>query len=198
MPRTLLKNGKRSANLFLASRSKHTSEGCTPLAVNSPNNASQSPSGTPSPDRHNPVSVYRPEQNRSITSLTRELGSLRRDTTQFKSEVKSLRNTSNSDTCLIYVRLKYVVSNDFCESLFLNCVTICHSIIRNESMISLRVRIRTCYLHSALTSTNTHLACGGLATPLQLPAQSKSAMVLLHQILQLQLQPSPTPLLLLI
>ena len=113
--------------------------------------------------------------HRCITCLTRELGSLRRDVTQLKSEVMSLRNSSNSETCLLYVRLKNIVSSDLCESLLstiLNCPTICHSVIRQTSTISLRVRILMCYLHSALTSTNPHIAtvtlwksCHTITTP---------------------------------
>ena len=67
----------------------------------------------------------------------------------------SLRNSSSSETCLLYVHLKNVVSSDLCESLLntiLNCPTICHSVIHKTSTISLRVRILTCYLHLPITA----------------------------------------------
>ena len=72
----------------------------------------------------------------------------------------SLKNTSNNETCLIYVRLRNLDSNNLCVSLLdaiLHCPTVCYSIIRNGPMISLRVRILMHHLHSALTSTDAHL-----------------------------------------
>ena len=126
LPRTLLKNGKRSASVFIASRSKSPSGRLTPHAVNLPSCSPQSPGGNPSPVCNGPDSICHPEQNGAIASLTRELGSLRCDVTQLKSEVMSLKNTFNSETCVIHVRLKNVESSDLCESLLnttLNCPT---------------------------------------------------------------------------
>ena len=157
IPRTLLKNGKRSATFFLASRSKSSSNCRAPHPDNTPQNPLQSNDGTQSFSNSPPP---QDEQNEAITSLMRDLGSLRHDVTQLKSEVTSLRNISSSESCLLYVCLKNVVISDLCESLLndiLNCSSICHSIIRTASIISLRVRILTCHLHSALTSTNTHI-----------------------------------------
>ena len=57
------------------------------------------------------------------------------------------------------------------------------------------LRILTCYLHSALTSTNPHavtVSCGDLAIQLPLPPLLQSVMAPLHQIDHLQ--PSSTPL----
>ena len=48
LPRTLLKNGKRSASVFIASRSKSPSGRLTPHAVNLPSCSPQSPGGNPS------------------------------------------------------------------------------------------------------------------------------------------------------
>ena len=172
IPRTLLKNGKRSATFFLASRSKSLSNGRAPHSNNTPRSPPKS--NDCNQCASNPLQVQ-DEQNGATTSLTRELGSLRRDITQLKSEVMSLRNSSSSETYLLYVRLKNMVSSDLCESLLntiLNCPTICYSVIRKTSTILLRVRILTCYLHSALTSTNPHVAtvslwksCRTITTP---------------------------------
>ena len=140
LPRTLLKNGKRSASVFMASRSRSPSSHLTPHAVNLPSSPPQSPGRNPSPDRNSPDSIFHPKQKGAIASLTSELGSLRRSVTQLKSEVMNLRNSFNSETCVIHVRLKNVELSDLCESLLnttLNCPTICHSIIRNASTISL-------------------------------------------------------------
>ena len=183
-PRTLLKNGKRSASVFMASRSRNPSSHLTPHAVNLPSSPPQSPGRNPSPgrnaspDHNSPDSICHPKQKGAIASLTSELGSLRRSVTQLKSEVMNLRNTFNSETCVIHVRLKNVELSDLCESLLnttLNCPTIYHSIIRNASMVSLRVRILTCHLHSALTSTDTHLETVSLWRPSHATTTSSSA-----------------------
>ena len=169
VPRTLLKNGKRSAATFVSSRSGHSnqqgpsnSDSANPspnLSIPHDGNSSQANSGCNSPDNSN--NTYS-ERNRdlAISSLVRELGSLRRDITELKSEVSSLKNNSSSETCVLYVRLKNIESADLCESIvntILNCSTICYSIISNTSTISLRVRILKSHLHSALTSTNAHV-----------------------------------------
>ena len=157
IPRTLLKNGKRSATFFLASRTKSPSNGQAPHSNDTPRSP---PKSNDCNQCASNLLQVQDEHNGAITSLTRELGSLRCDVTQLKLEVISLRNSSSSETCLLYVCLKNVVSSDLCESLLntiFNCPTICHSIIHKTSTISLRVRILTCYLHSALTSTNTHV-----------------------------------------
>ena len=147
VPRTLLKNGKRSAAAFLASRSR-----------NSPNCQSLSPpqpiDGDKPSDSHSSESLCCPENNRAIASLTRELDSLRHDVTQLKSDIVSLKSTSNNESCLIYVRLKNLETDHVHESL-LNAILHCrYSIICN---LSLRVRIQKYHLHSALSSTDTRL-----------------------------------------
>ena len=106
IPRTLLKNGKRSATFFLASRSKSLSNGRAPHSNNTPRSPPKS--NDCNQCASNPLQVQ-DEQNGAITCLTRELGSLRRDVTQLKSEVMSLRNSSSSETRVLYVRLKNIV-----------------------------------------------------------------------------------------
>ena len=102
--------------------------------------------------------------------LTRELGNLRYDVTQLKSNIVSLKSTSNYETCLIYVRLKNLETDDVRESLLnaiLHCPIVCYSIIRK---VSLRVRIQKHHLHSALSSTDTRPDIVRLWRPILLPA----------------------------
>ena len=154
-PRTLLKNGKRSAVAFLASRSRNSPNCQSPLkTINSPITPID---GDKPSDNHGSESLCCPENNRAIASLTRELGSLRHDVTQLKSDIVSLKSTSNNETCLIYVSLKNLERDDVHESLLnaiLHCPIVCYSII---CKVSLRVRIQKRHLHSALSSTDIRL-----------------------------------------
>ena len=129
-PRTLLKNGKRSAAVFIAARSRVSSSPQTS------DNALPSIDGT-TRGSHDSVShncSENNENNRAITTLTRELGTLRREVTQLKSDIKS----SSYDTCCIYVRLKSPISSDLSESLLssiLHCPIACNATIRSRPMI---------------------------------------------------------------
>ena len=158
--RTLLKNGKRSAAAFVASRDppghipEQTNQRSSPLQLTAP--GSDNPPGSQGSNCSNCS-----DENRAISTLTRDLGNLRHEIVQLKSDIVGLRSTSNSDTCCIHVRLRCIQSNNMCESFLntiLHCPIICYSIIgRKGSLISLRVRIMKCHLHSALTSTDSQL-----------------------------------------
>lgn len=177
VPRTLLKNGKRSATQFLASRSKSPSSQVS-HNTSTTDNGPQTSGSNPSPDHHCSDFIHHPQLNGAITSLTRDLGSLRYDITQLKSEVMGLRNATNSEACVIYVRLKNVELGNVCESFLntiLNCPSICYSIIRNACTISLWVRILACHLHSALTSTDVRLVTVSLWKPSRTSAIPSSA-----------------------
>ena len=86
MPRTLLNNSKRSAMFFLASRSKSRSNGGASHSDNTPRNT---PKSNDCDQSAGDLPQLQDEQNGAITYLTRELGSLRHDVTQLKSEVMS-------------------------------------------------------------------------------------------------------------
>ena len=136
VPRTLLKNGKRSAAAFISSRLRDSPSGQTSQA-NDP-----SPQSTDETTLHgNPlcdgIVSDCSGNNRAITTLTRELGFLRRDVTQLKSDILGLKSTSVNEMCCIYVRLKALKPDELCESLLsaiLQCPIACYSIIRCGSI----------------------------------------------------------------
>ena len=158
VPRTLLKNGKRSAAPFIAARSRVSS---SPQTSDNALPSTASIDGT-TRGSHDSVShncSENNENNRAITTLTRELGTLRREVTQLKSDIVSLKSSSY-DTCCIYVRLKSPISSDLSESLLssiLQCSIACYATIRSRPMLSIRVRILRHHLHTALTSTDKRL-----------------------------------------
>ena len=162
VPRTLLKNGKRSAAIFVASRDEY---GHIPEQTNQ----SKSPTVPGGDNPPNSQGSNCSDEDRAITALTRDLGNLRREVAQLKLDIAGLRSTSNPDTCCIYVRLKCIQFNNMCESLLntiLNCPIICYSIMgRKGSVTSLHIRIMKCHLHSALTSTDLQLVTVRLWRP---------------------------------
>ena len=170
IPRTLLKNGKRSAATFVASRARDSPNRHTdghgrmqPTA-----SSTQHTPATESTCEHNnsssngqaSVSHSCSENNRAITTLTRDLGALRQQVTELRSDVLNFKSNNANDTCCLYVRIKSLVDNKLCDSFLtdlLRCPIVCNSIIRGRTGTSLRVRILKLHLHTALTSTAPEL-----------------------------------------
>ena len=152
VPRTLLKNGKRSAAPFIAARSRVSS---SPQTSDNALPSTASIDGT-TRGSHDSISHNCNENNRAITTLTRELGTLRREVTQLKSDIVSLKSSSY-DTCCIYVRLKSPISSESLLSSTLQCSIACYATIRSRPMLLIRVRILRHHLHTALTCTDKRL-----------------------------------------
>ena len=113
IPRTLLKNGKRSAATFVASRARDSPNRHTdghgrmqPTA-----SSTQYTPATESTYEHNnfscngqaSVSHSCSENNRAITTLTRDLGALRQQVTELRSDVLNFKSNNANDTCCLYI-----------------------------------------------------------------------------------------------
>ena len=112
VPRTLLKNGKRSAAIFVAQRDSPRCQS-PQQQTNRPNIPPQStaPVGLCGPNFPSSQCSDCHENHRAFTTLTRELGNLRHEVAQLKSDVANLRSASNCDTCCLYVRLRCTQPN---------------------------------------------------------------------------------------
>ena len=163
IPRTLLKNGKRSASVFIAARASDSPPDptdCQGSAQCSPQCTQQTLTTMSPPNQHCDEHVTDSHSctvidSRAITTLNRELSALRQEVTDLKSDVLGLKNKNTPETCSLYVRIRSLKLDELCEaslSALLKCPVVCYSIIRGRSTISLRVIILKLHLHTALTS----------------------------------------------
>ena len=136
VPRTLLKNGKRSATTFADSRERRLST--CPRALEPNLNPSVSTPISPTQHQNLPEGDYRGD-SRSISTLVREINSVRGELSHLRSEVLHLQNgkppnaPAVTDVCLLYVRLRSLpfateVGTSMLENL-LRCPILSYSIM---------------------------------------------------------------------
>ena len=157
VPRTLLKNGKRSATAFADSRDRRPSTDSPALEPN--------PSVTPptAPQQYQDLAKEEyHEGNGSISTLAKEIYSLRSELSHLRTEVLHLRNDRPpnapiaTDVCLLHVRLESQplateVGTSMLENL-LRCPILNYSIIHHSPVMTLKVKILKHHLHMALTA----------------------------------------------
>ena len=167
LPRTLLRNGKRSAAAYITSRDGLASPS-THIDSSVPDTPS-CPYPSHSDQRHLNSNVESSEshgEEKSITILTREISTLRCELTQLRSEIIDIRSicqpSAATGICFLYVRLKSLpahgeVGKSMLGSL-LQCPILCYTIIRHSPTMTLKIKVLKTHLYTALTSCNNQLA----------------------------------------
>ena len=173
LPRTLLRNGKRSRVEFTASQARHQviprptvlHQSCDTL------NASHlSEPDTPMinvPD-DSATTAFRSTVVSDISSLKSSVDSLREDIQLLKGRLnKDPSAVDDCDTCLLYVRLKNSTEETLNEVLLeskLNTKILGYDIIRTAPTPAFRIKIAKALLHNALTHARAHDCVADIGT----------------------------------
>ena len=164
IPRTLLRNGKRSKDELTASQARHL-------------NAPDLTDPNPFQDTAGSVPELMPNLGSSSTedatagafrsTIVSNISSLMSSVDSLKEEVQVLKGKLNRDsravddcsTCLIYVRLKNSTTNLLTDALLksrLQTEILAYDIIRAKPTPVFRVKIAKTLLHNALTHARAH------------------------------------------
>ena len=169
IPRTLLRNGKRSKDEFTASQVRHRnvpdvhvtdlnqSQNTTMISPSSLPEAILEPATSSTADA---ADVFRSTVVSNISSLMSSVDNL-------KEEIQALKGKLNRDptavddcnTCLLYVRLKHSLTEPLTKALLeskLQTKVLEYDIIRTKPTSVFRVKIAKALLHNALTHARAH------------------------------------------
>ena len=167
LPRTVLRNGKRSAREWQASQTRMMNSDTTLQSVTEPDvSVSQSYLGTSFDTSSQQSSlVTAPVEDKIFRSaVVRDIGSLRTSVDSLKLELQELKSSlskckceglhSDLDTCLLYIRLKNWSDEAPNEALLkskLNSNILAYDVIRLKPTPAFRVKIRKSTLYHALS-----------------------------------------------